>query len=169
MSSLRDRHVEATRREIIDAVVEVVTRDGIDTLTFAAVAEQAGVGERTVYRHYPSREALLDALDAHVEARLELGGFPEHKDDVPDFARRVFRAFDAHAPLVEASLAAAAVRPHGQRRRAAVLAGYGNPVIDLLVSATAWERLRRLHGMDGATAGETVARALERLLEDEHD
>ena len=116
----------------MEAVAEVVTRDGIDALTFAAVAEQAGVGERTVYRHYPSRDSLLDALDAHVEARLELGGFPEHRGE----ARRC----------------------GGQ---------CGNPVIDLLVSATAWERLRRLHGMDGATAGETVARALERLLEDE--
>jgi AcrR family transcriptional regulator len=150
----------------MEAVAEVVTRDGIDALTFAAVAEQAGVGERTVYRHYSSREALLDAFDAYVVARLEVGEFPERSSEVPDFARRLFLAFDAQASLVEASLAAAAARPHGQRRRAAALAGYGNPVIDLLVSATAWERLRRLHGMDGATAGETVARALERLLED---
>jgi AcrR family transcriptional regulator len=165
MSSLRERHVDATRQEIMEAVAELVTRDGIDALTFAAVAGEAGVGERTVYRHYPSREALLDALDAHLEARLELGGFPEHKRELPDFARRAFRAFDAQAPLVEASLAVAAVRPHGQRRRAAALAGFGNPVVDLLVSATAWERLRRLHGMDGATAGEVVAQALERLLE----
>jgi len=164
MSSLRDRHVDATRREIMVAVAAVVNEGGLESLTFPAVAKCAGVGERTVYRHYPSREALLDGFDDYLESELHFGGFPADKRELPDFARRLFLAFDAQAPLVEAALAATAVR--GQTRRAQALADYGSPVIDLLVSATAWQRLRRLHGMDGAQAGEVVAQALDRLLED---
>jgi AcrR family transcriptional regulator len=158
---LRERQLHATRREIIEAVAALVNEHGIDALTFAAVAKQAGMGERTVYRHYPSREALLDGLDAHVMTELDLGEFPTARSEFPGFARRVFAAFDAHAPLVLASLAAAAVRPQGQAQRAAAL---GDPVVELLISATAWERMRRLHGMDGAAAGEAVAQALQRLL-----
>ena len=38
-----------------------------DALTFRAVAERAGVGERTVYRHFPSERHLHDAVMARLE------------------------------------------------------------------------------------------------------
>ena len=46
-----------------------------DQLTFRAVAAQAGVGERTVYRHFPTERLLHDAVmhRLHEEAGVDYG------------------------------------------------------------------------------------------------
>lgn len=64
-----------TRVRIARAVIEVVVADGVSALSFPAVAEQAGVSLRTVYRHFPNKERLLAAA---VEAGSErtLTAFP---------------------------------------------------------------------------------------------
>jgi AcrR family transcriptional regulator len=49
------------RERVLDAAVELVRRDG-EKVPMAQVAEQAGVGVGTVYRHFPTREDLLGAL-----------------------------------------------------------------------------------------------------------
>nr|QQZ50822.1 helix-turn-helix transcriptional regulator [Phenylobacterium glaciei] len=35
---------------------------GLEELSFAEIAAEAKVGERTVYRHFPTREALMGAF-----------------------------------------------------------------------------------------------------------
>src|SRR5919112_271795 len=49
------------RERVLDAAVELVRRDG-ETVPMAQIAECAGVGVGTVYRHFPTREGLLGAL-----------------------------------------------------------------------------------------------------------
>ena len=61
-SPLRDRAKHETRTRILDAVVRVVLDDGIHAFSVANVAKRAGVSHRTVYRHFASREELLDAV-----------------------------------------------------------------------------------------------------------
>ncbi len=51
----RGRPPRVSRDEIADAVVTV----GFSTLTFAAVRENLGVGETTLYRHAPDRDHLV--------------------------------------------------------------------------------------------------------------
>jgi AcrR family transcriptional regulator len=59
-------------------------------LTVPAVAERAGVAERTVYRYFPSERDLRDAVMARleVEAGVDLAGL--RLDRVQDVAARVF-------------------------------------------------------------------------------
>jgi AcrR family transcriptional regulator len=52
---------EGTRRQILDAVIDVVADAGVDSLTVHAVATRADVAVRTVYNHFDSREDLLAA------------------------------------------------------------------------------------------------------------
>lgn len=64
-SSSRRRQAAETRARIVAAGTELV--HGFETwdwhdLTFKAVAERAGVGERTVYRHFPTEQHLHDAV-----------------------------------------------------------------------------------------------------------
>jgi AcrR family transcriptional regulator len=88
----RQRAVE-TRDRIVAAGSELVhafpTWDWSD-LTFRAVAERAGVGERTVYRHFPSERQLHDA----VMQRLEVEAGVTYEDvtlaNVAAVAARVF-------------------------------------------------------------------------------
>jgi AcrR family transcriptional regulator len=59
----RQRRKDALRNQerVLDAAVELVQRDG-EKVPMAQIAECAGVGIGTVYRHFPTREELLGAL-----------------------------------------------------------------------------------------------------------
>ena len=66
-----------------DAFADQLADTGLQDFSVAKMAERAGVSVRTVYHHFPDRDALLDALDAEDVAamdaasrrRLELLGF----------------------------------------------------------------------------------------------
>jgi AcrR family transcriptional regulator len=51
----------ANRERILAAATLAVRRDG-ETVPMATIADEAGVGIGTLYRHYPTRPALLAAL-----------------------------------------------------------------------------------------------------------
>lgn len=57
-----------TRRDVVDAAIEVWALDNTASLT--AVAAAAGVGRTTVNRHFPDRAALVAAVDAECRARF---------------------------------------------------------------------------------------------------
>jgi AcrR family transcriptional regulator len=50
---------ERVRRQVLDAVVELIDEGGIDHLTIEGVAARSGVAKTTVYRHWPTRSALI--------------------------------------------------------------------------------------------------------------
>jgi AcrR family transcriptional regulator len=51
----------ANRERVLAAAAAAVRRDG-ERVPMATIAEEAGVGVGTLYRHYPTRAALLAAL-----------------------------------------------------------------------------------------------------------
>jgi AcrR family transcriptional regulator len=59
---------EAVRRRIVDATVALHRERGILATTHALVAERADVAVPTVYNHFPSRGALVQACGAHLGA-----------------------------------------------------------------------------------------------------
>ncbi len=67
-SPLRDGAKEATRARILHALVRVVLDDGIHAFSVATVAARAGISHRTVYRHFASREELLEALSEAIDS-----------------------------------------------------------------------------------------------------
>ena len=61
---------QRTRRAILEAMVDVILEtDGIG-FSVQAVADRAGVTHRTIYNHFPTREALCDAFSDHVDELL---------------------------------------------------------------------------------------------------
>ena len=73
MSTTRHRaprsDAAANRDRLLAAATVAVKHDG-EKVPMATVAAQAGVGVGTLYRHYPTREALLSALATqHSAAR----------------------------------------------------------------------------------------------------
>jgi glycosyltransferase involved in cell wall biosynthesis len=69
VSSLRDRQKAETHDQILHAVGRKLESGGFEEISFAEIAEEAGVGERTVYRHFPTREALMGAFWAWLQTQ----------------------------------------------------------------------------------------------------
>ena len=65
--NLRERQREETREQILRAVGHQLETRSLEDLSFAEIASEAGVGERTVYRHFPTKEALLGAFWAWMQ------------------------------------------------------------------------------------------------------
>ncbi|PTS87424.1 MULTISPECIES: TetR/AcrR family transcriptional regulator [unclassified Caulobacter] len=64
-----DRH--ARGREVVEAAVAVFTEKGLQTATMQDVADKAGMAKILIYRLYPSRQALIDALFGEALAQVE--------------------------------------------------------------------------------------------------
>lgn len=59
---------QRNRERLLDAAVRAFSQDADASLD--AIARQAGVGSGTLYRHFPTREALIEAAYRHEVARL---------------------------------------------------------------------------------------------------
>jgi len=97
-SLLREEAKQDTRDRILDAVVDVVTREGVHAFTVQNVADAAGVAHRTVYRHFATREDLLDGLDDRIERRGKAAGIgPALKElnDLPNLVTEAYTSFDS--------------------------------------------------------------------------
>ncbi|MEU7629923.1 TetR/AcrR family transcriptional regulator [Nocardia sp. NPDC049220] len=60
---------QRNRDRLLEVAVRAFSRDGPD-VTLDAIAKEAGVGIGTLYRHFPTREALIDAAYRNELARL---------------------------------------------------------------------------------------------------
>lgn len=54
------------RGEVLRAAVELLDEVGLDGLTMRLLASRLGVRASALYRHYPSKQALLDAMVAYL-------------------------------------------------------------------------------------------------------
>jgi AcrR family transcriptional regulator len=64
----RAESMEATRRRITEAAIELHGTLGPARTTMTAVAERAGVQRQTVYRHFADEQELLAACSGHFAA-----------------------------------------------------------------------------------------------------
>ncbi len=148
--SLAARHADLTARVILDAAVELL--------------ERAGISERTVFRYFATREALLDALVGEVVRRFDLPPDPASVEALLAHPAALYARFDAAAALTKAALHSelyhrirstqgqrrwdavralidrvASTRPARERRFAAANIGY-------YLSATTWHYYRFVFG-----------------------
>jgi AcrR family transcriptional regulator len=112
---LRSTQISETRRRIALAVAEVLADGGAAELSFPAVAERANVSLRTVYRHFPNKDALAaGALQAGSERTLAVHPLDElGLDDVRPFLRDLWSELIELRDLVTAGQ----MTPHGREVR----------------------------------------------------
>src|SRR4029453_15319412 len=58
-----------TRQRIVEAAVALHTTLGPSRSSIVAIAERAGVERPTVYRHFPTPEALFTACSSHYRTQ----------------------------------------------------------------------------------------------------
>ncbi|MFD3468398.1 TetR/AcrR family transcriptional regulator [Streptomyces sp. NPDC058682] len=66
----RERKKARTRQALADAAVRLFTERGFDDVGVREVAEAADVSLSTLFKHFPSKEALVFDLDEDVESAL---------------------------------------------------------------------------------------------------
>ena len=59
------------REEIVDAALRIIAGGGIAALTVATLAEEVGVTGGALYRHFPSTDAILEAVAERVSGLLD--------------------------------------------------------------------------------------------------
>jgi len=106
--SLHDEHAAATRSRILDAVVDLIVKEHPATLSMPAVAARAGVSLRTVYRYFPTKEALIDAIGEIGSPEETLRNFPPDAlrlANLRDYLRSLWTELEPTRTLMKAQKA----------------------------------------------------------------
>jgi AcrR family transcriptional regulator len=180
-SPLRAEQKEATRQRILEAAGRLMQNGSLEEFSFAAIAEEAGVKERTVYRHFPSRSALVEALCAWYARRVRYD-IPRTEAELIAVPQQVFPGFAANEQLTRALWSS----PQGRafrlsdvekRKRGIKVATAGSlrhlpprqakwlaAVLHVLITSATWQTLKDYWGLSAEEAGKASSLAIELLL-----
>lgn len=90
---------QATRRRLLDAAAREFAGHGIAGARVDRIVEQARANKSQLYSHFPSKQALFDAVLAeHVDALTDAVPLTPH--DLPGYAVRLYDAYLANPALV---------------------------------------------------------------------
>ena len=175
-SELRAQQVEGTRARILEAALRVMA-DGFASVSIPNVAREAGVSVPTVYRHFKTKQVLLDALYPYLisrsgyttppppksvaELRQGVIDYLGHLDSLDDFSRAVL-ASPASDEARSRSMARRLTmfRPLVDSIQPPVSDADRDRILRLMVVLTATPTLRLLHDHLGAST-EQVAEDVE--------
>lgn len=113
--SLREEQRELTRRKILSAVLDLVAEESMSELSVPAVAERSSVSVATIYRYYPTKDALLNAA-AEEPARRAGGTTITDGADGSAYLRKMWDDFAGHLDLVRHQVASETGREMRNRR-----------------------------------------------------
>lgn len=65
-TTLRDRSRRAAQSAFLDAALELAADEGLDALTVKALARRLDCSAGALYRHFPSKDALIVAMQAEA-------------------------------------------------------------------------------------------------------
>jgi len=182
----RVRRSEKSRAAIVEALFELVG-EGVLQPTAQQVAERAGVGIRSVFRHFDDMDGLYATMDARLRAEAlpllreaESGG--SLRERALALVERRARLFERIAPYKRSALVARWRSPFLRTRHSALvrelraellrslpeLAGAAAPVVealDLVTCFESWDRLRSDQRLSRERAESAVAETVLALLD----
>jgi AcrR family transcriptional regulator len=187
--SLRDQQAEFTRQIVMEAAKRVLDTYSIDEFSIQKIAEEAGMSHRTVYRYFPTRQALLDSFTDWIEDSVapipaEALQPPDTREEMLGTVRFAFERFDKFAPYFRASLVLAtrgdSIQPQRQRQRDEAIrqsltkvleplddeqAAKAYAIIRLIIGAQTWQVLHDRFELADGKAGDAAVWAVRVLLE----
>jgi AcrR family transcriptional regulator len=171
--TLREEHKAATRQRIVRAVTELLADHHPAALSIPAVAARSGVSIPTIYRYFPTKEALLDAAAMFGLESRGLG-IAVDLSAIDRWVQQTWSELQKNLPMVKAqhmsALGQDMRRRRGEQRASEVRAGLRNSDIDpdsdagrrlealvtLLISSSAF---LQLHDTQGVSPDEAIAYA----------
>jgi AcrR family transcriptional regulator len=181
-SPLRARQKADTRSLILETVERSLRDRSLANLSLATVAREAGITERTVYRHFATREQLIEATWAAVNDSIGIKDFPRTAQELIERPKKLFPAFERRGEVIRAMLASPQGREMrlraNQRRQAAIRAAVKSArpnlrspaltrlcaSVQVLCSASGWVTMTDYWGLDSAEAGRAASEAIAALL-----
>ena len=104
----RKQKTDVRREQLTTAAMDSIGREGVQALSIAGVSGQAGLGASSVYRHFESKDALLDAVLEKLHRRL-LGNVAEVREATPRALDRLQALMERHARLLAGDQAVPAI------------------------------------------------------------
>lgn len=141
------RLTDRKRAAIIDAAIDAFRAAGFEATSMDRIAALANVSKRTVYNHFPSKEALFAAILHQLWEASSKGNAPAYRADEPlrpqllELLMRKLRLLDDEAFLSLARVAIAA-GIHSPERARDMVARMGEREEDL----TTWVRAAAADG-----------------------
>jgi AcrR family transcriptional regulator len=91
-----DAHRHAVRDAILDTTAALASKHGPTAVTMSQIAEETGIGRATLYKYFPTVEAILFAwherqIDAHLRQLTEI------RDQAGDPGQRIAAVLGAYA------------------------------------------------------------------------
>lgn len=114
---IRSRDRAATERRIVDAAVEILSKQGFTHMGVNAIAAQAGVDKQLIYRYFGGLDGVMGAVGARLELWLgtQLPCNPPVAKSYPEFIGRLLDSYiDAlrASPLLRRLIAWELVEPN---------------------------------------------------------
>lgn len=137
--------------QIIDAALALATARGVRALSMAAIARRVGFAPSAIYRHFPGKDALLDAVLERVRERLH-GAIAAARAETDDPVEALRRLLERHMRLLHQNRGLNRVlladdfhvgHPERRQRLLGLFAGYLDGVADVIREG---QRRRRIRG-----------------------
>ncbi|WP_317931137.1 TetR/AcrR family transcriptional regulator [Halioxenophilus sp. WMMB6] len=178
-NSKRQQQAEQTRRNILTALAKQLVSNRSPEFSVEAAAAAAGVTTRTIFRYFPNRESMLEALSDLVLETTGQVPIPQSSAQFLTISHATFRMFEQNSELIQALLLSElgrGVRSRLRERRrqgnAAALdevvshLGEGEQraikaVLVNLISAENWWQLKGTFQLDEPEASATVTWLIE--------
>jgi AcrR family transcriptional regulator len=83
------------RRQIVETAFQMVAEKGFEGLRTRDVAERAGINSATLHHYFPTKDALVEGVAAHLEAQYMKGRAPRPAtdEDAPPALRALRQEF----------------------------------------------------------------------------
>lgn len=114
-SGLRAAQKELTKDVILEAILRQIAKHGLVKLSIQNAAKDAGVSPVTIYRYFPTKTVLLDALyDWSVRffaADNQTKSLPQFPRDLDSFLKNRFVSYEKNYEMIKVFHAAAYASP----------------------------------------------------------
>lgn len=137
---------EVRRRDIADAALRVIAEHGVGGFTAMAIAREVGVSDGAIFRHFDTKNAIVDAALDRVE-QLLFEGFPPEGEDPVERVGAFFRgrvAVIREHPGISALVASDELAKAGSPSGAARVRAFRRRSTEFVRSSLAEAEKRRL-------------------------
>lgn len=178
-NTLRAEQSQRTQQLILETMVALLVERRGGEVQIQEIAKKSGVSERSIFRLFKDRQAMLAAIDSYVTNFIQTGVAKMQDKGIIEFAKELFILFDKNENMVIAYL----YSPFGRQARVVMRRKLNKVILDKLlegsempaqdaskyalitsmINARLWDDMRSDFNLKGEEIGDAVAWAIRTL------